>query len=197
MSGPSILRHSLCTEPTLVKKRWPPMSKRNPLYSTVRAMPPTCPSFSRTMGERPRRARTYAAVSPAGPPPMTTCFRSDIKTRSRRPGADEHHEELRVIPQPIILHPGTSSPDPYTLTRGDPWARSVRVAVAVAPALLGGARAVASVDAPVRFAQDHFLVLPAVAGCTSRCGSPSGSLVRWPRPWWRCGASCRWGTVCC
>src|SRR6188508_906636 len=103
MSGPSILRHSFCTDPTLVKKRWPPMSKRNPLYSTVRAMPPTCPSFSRTMGERPRRARTYAAVSPAGPPPMTTCLRSDIKTRSRRPGADEHHEDLRGIPQPLIL----------------------------------------------------------------------------------------------
>ena len=34
---------------------------------------------------------------------MTTCLRSDIKTRSRRPGADEHHEDLRVIPQPLIL----------------------------------------------------------------------------------------------
>ena len=34
---------------------------------------------------------------------MTTCFRSDIKTRSQKPGADEHHEDLRQIPQPIIL----------------------------------------------------------------------------------------------
>jgi hypothetical protein len=34
---------------TLVKKRWPPMSKRQPSRSTVRLMPPTTESASRTV----------------------------------------------------------------------------------------------------------------------------------------------------
>src|ERR1051326_4664340 len=55
-----------------VKNRWPPMSKRNPWWRIVWARPPTCVSCSKTIVGTPRRVRSYAAVSPAGPAPITT-----------------------------------------------------------------------------------------------------------------------------
>ena len=48
---------------------------------------------------------------------MTTCLRSDIKTRSRRPGADEHYEDLRGIPQPLILPASAATLHVPMLTR--------------------------------------------------------------------------------
>src|SRR3954452_24322594 len=60
---------------TLVKKRWPPMSNRQPSRSTVRLIPPTTESASRTVEVMPYRVTSsYAAVSPAGPAPMITTF---------------------------------------------------------------------------------------------------------------------------
>jgi hypothetical protein len=41
---------------TLVKKRWPPMSKRQPSRSTVRLMPPTTSSASSTVAVPPALA---------------------------------------------------------------------------------------------------------------------------------------------
>ena len=57
---------------TLVKKRWPPMSNRQPSRSTVRLIPPTTVSSSTTTTGSPASASWRAAVSPAGPAPMTT-----------------------------------------------------------------------------------------------------------------------------
>jgi hypothetical protein len=48
--------HSSSTAATFVKKRWPPMSKRQPSRSTVRLMPPTTVSDSSTVERMPRRA---------------------------------------------------------------------------------------------------------------------------------------------
>ena len=41
------------TSSNFVKKRWPPMSNRKPLYATVRACPPTCWSCSSTTLDTP------------------------------------------------------------------------------------------------------------------------------------------------
>src|SRR5688572_32012862 len=56
------------------------MSNLKPLYSTLRARPPTCASCSRTTTGTPRRVSSYAAVRPAGPAPMTTTGASDGDT---------------------------------------------------------------------------------------------------------------------
>src|SRR5918996_342348 len=62
--------HRFSTGLTLVKNRWPPMSKRQPSRSTVRLMPPTTESASRTVLVCPALASWYAAVrrSTAAPP---------------------------------------------------------------------------------------------------------------------------------
>src|SRR5919198_962027 len=101
-SGPSIDRHSSLTADTFVKNRCPPMSKRKPLYSTVRAMPPTCESFSNTWTGCPCAASRYAAVRPAGPAPMTTWGAreddSDMRVAAHAVAAQEANEEERVVP---------------------------------------------------------------------------------------------------
>src|SRR5262245_61318454 len=71
-SGPRISNQRSLTGFTLVKKRWPPMSKRHPLRTAVRLIPPTTLSASRTVGATPRLVSMYAAVRPAGPAPMMT-----------------------------------------------------------------------------------------------------------------------------
>ena|ERR1700733_6711292 len=48
------------------------MSKRKPLYSTVRASPPTTASCSSTTHPTPKFDSSYAAVNPAGPAPRIT-----------------------------------------------------------------------------------------------------------------------------
>src|SRR5690242_13921053 len=55
------------------------MSKRHPSRTAVRLMPPTTTSDSSTVDVAPRFESMYAAVSPAGPAPITTisCGRSD------------------------------------------------------------------------------------------------------------------------
>src|SRR6478672_8580220 len=76
-SSPMISSQRSLTSLDFVKKRCPPRSKRKPSGSTtVLAMPPTCSSASRTMTFLPALASRYPAVSPAGPPPSTTCGRS-------------------------------------------------------------------------------------------------------------------------
>src|SRR5215831_593378 len=57
------------------------MSKRNPLYSTVRDRPPTYSrSASSTTTSCPTLPSRYAVVSPAGPAPTTSVF---LRGRSR------------------------------------------------------------------------------------------------------------------
>src|ERR1700730_9277032 len=75
-SGPRISCHSSETAGTFVKKRWPPMSKRQPSRSTVRLMPPTVVSASSTVARAPFVASMRAAVRPAGPAPMMTMWLS-------------------------------------------------------------------------------------------------------------------------
>jgi hypothetical protein len=48
------------------------MSNRQPSRTTVRLIPPTIPSASRTVGRRLADTSSYAAVRPAGPAPMMT-----------------------------------------------------------------------------------------------------------------------------
>src|SRR4051812_23912588 len=57
---------------TLVKNRWPPMSKRQPSRWAVREMPPTMSSASMIVLGTPCLWNWNAAVRPAGPAPMTT-----------------------------------------------------------------------------------------------------------------------------
>src|ERR1019366_687821 len=71
-SGGRISCQNSSTGLTLVKNRCPPMSKRQPSRSTVRLMPPTTLSCSTMTTGSQAPASRYAAVSPAGPPPMTT-----------------------------------------------------------------------------------------------------------------------------
>jgi hypothetical protein len=52
-SEPRISCHRSSTGFTFVKKRWPPMSKRQPSRSTVRLIPPTTESPSRIVLEAP------------------------------------------------------------------------------------------------------------------------------------------------
>src|SRR5215211_3421614 len=59
------------TSRLLVKKRWPPRSKRKPSRTSVRASPPTMWSASKTTTRWPAWASMYPAVSPAGPAPST------------------------------------------------------------------------------------------------------------------------------
>jgi len=75
--------HGASTAGTLVKKRCPPMSKRQPSRSAVRLMPPTIASPSSTVTGTLRWTSCYAAVSPAGPAPMATMF-GGFFTRLRR-----------------------------------------------------------------------------------------------------------------
>src|SRR5712691_9971693 len=59
----------------LEKNRCGPTSKRQPMNSRVRAMPPTCRgSFATTVTGVPCRVSSYAADRPAGPAPMTTTW---------------------------------------------------------------------------------------------------------------------------
>ena len=71
-SFPSSSHQRAWTAGSCVKNRCPPISKRNPLYSTVRARPPTVLSASSTVTWWPLPARRYAAVRPAGPAPQIT-----------------------------------------------------------------------------------------------------------------------------
>src|SRR3954447_16829873 len=71
-SGPRISNQRSSTGCTLVKKRWPPMSKRQPSRSAVRLIPPTTVSASSTVEVTPRLFSMYAAVRPAGPAPTIT-----------------------------------------------------------------------------------------------------------------------------
>src|SRR6266540_1436491 len=71
-SGPRISNQRSSTGCTFVKKRWPPMSNRQPSRIAVRLMPPTTVSDSRTVDVTPRLVSMYAAVRPAGPAPMMT-----------------------------------------------------------------------------------------------------------------------------
>ena len=71
-SAPRISNQRSSTGVTLVKNRWPPMSKRHPSRSTVRLIPPTTESASRTVAVAPALESMYAAVRPAGPAPMIT-----------------------------------------------------------------------------------------------------------------------------
>lgn len=67
----SVQKSSTCWD--LEKKRCPPISNRKSLYRAVFEIPPTyLESASKTQTERPFLARRYAAVSPAGPAPITT-----------------------------------------------------------------------------------------------------------------------------
>src|SRR5689334_83882 len=89
------------------------MSKRNPLYSTVRAMPPTCASCSTTRTGRPWVTSWYAAVRPAGPAPMIMTgadfARGAVSSGSRggsgwtvislRVAAQKSDQEKRVVPR--------------------------------------------------------------------------------------------------
>jgi len=61
-----------------VKKRCPPISKRQPSAVAVRLIPPTTVSDSSTVLCTPRLFRTYAAVRPAGPAPMITILWSAV-----------------------------------------------------------------------------------------------------------------------
>ena len=56
---------------TLVKKRWPPMSNRQPSRSTVWLMPPTTSVASRTVRVA-RLAELVGRREAGGPAPMTT-----------------------------------------------------------------------------------------------------------------------------
>src|SRR5688500_13741322 len=73
------------------------MSNRNPLYSTVRARPPTSLSFSRITTGTPRVVSSYPAARPAGPAPITTtedggcCFSLFIKVPRERDVQLERH----------------------------------------------------------------------------------------------------------
>src|SRR5215510_4023129 len=67
---------------TLVKKRWPPRSKRYPSRTAVLAIPPTWSSASSTTTGRPFLASRYPAVSPAGPAPRITVGFSRISGRA-------------------------------------------------------------------------------------------------------------------
>src|SRR5215211_2366628 len=84
-SGPRISNHRSSTGCTLVKKRWPPMSKRQPSRSAVRLIPPTTVSASSTVDVTLRLLSMYAAVRPAGPAPTITTLGVD---RSSAAGAD-------------------------------------------------------------------------------------------------------------
>ena len=108
-SSPRISSQSACTGSIFVKKRCPPMSKRNSLYRTVREMPPTASSASRTVVRTPAFDSRYPAVRPAGPAPMmTTCSpgRSGATTRgggvsaprSSVTGSEEEMQLSVVVP---------------------------------------------------------------------------------------------------
>ena len=53
-------------------QRWLPMSTRTPSTSMLPAIPPTRDAASWTTTDRPARASRQAAISPAGPAPITT-----------------------------------------------------------------------------------------------------------------------------
>ena len=86
-SSPRISCQNSSTGVTLVKKRCPPTSKRHPSRSTVREIPPTTSSASSTTGRRPARTNSYAAVSPAGPAPMTTTSSARSPTKPAKSGS--------------------------------------------------------------------------------------------------------------
>src|SRR3954447_18806988 len=83
-AGPRMSNHRSLTGFTLVKNRWPPMSKRQPSRTAVRLIPPTTRSASSSVGFTPRLVSMYAAVSPAGPAPMmtTSCATSCAPSRA-------------------------------------------------------------------------------------------------------------------
>src|SRR5438876_1841982 len=93
----------------LEKNRWGPTSKRQPMNSSVRAMPPTCRgSFSTTVTGVRCRVSSWAADNPAGPAPITTtCLVAPGEVTSAMP----HRSNSGW---PTLLHPpgGPSLPCP-------------------------------------------------------------------------------------
>src|SRR5574337_1518478 len=82
----------------LEKKRWPPMSNRNPRHSSVREIPPTRDSCaSSTTTRAPVLARRYAAVSPAGPAPTTATSGASVMLEDP---ISRHVVNLPVSPEP-------------------------------------------------------------------------------------------------
>ena len=110
------------TRDTLVKNRCPPMSKRQPSRSTVRLIPPTTSSASKTRTGSPCRSSSYAAVSPAGPAPMidgAVLLAHAVRALRRRPvscgSADTRSAPDLTCPcgvnVPGAPAPGTATPD--------------------------------------------------------------------------------------
>ena len=73
-------------------RRWLPMSTRTPSTSMLPAIPPTRDAASWTTTDRPARASRHAAISPAGPAPITTT------------------SELTDAGRPPVLAPGSRGP---------------------------------------------------------------------------------------
>src|SRR6202140_5429785 len=87
ISSPSTSVQSASISALLEKNRWGPTSNRQPMNSSVRAIPPTCRgSFSTTVTGVPWRVSSKAAQSPAGPGPITTtCLVAPGEFRSAMP----------------------------------------------------------------------------------------------------------------
>ena len=103
-SWPRISNHRSLTGLTLVKKRWPPMSKRQPSRTAVLLMPPTTWSASRMVDATPRLVRTYAAVRPAGPAPITT---TSWRAASSPAGSGTALDEVSVTRKSLRCGSGT------------------------------------------------------------------------------------------
>ena len=72
---------------TLVKKRWPPMSKRQPSRSTVRLMPPTTSSASSTVRRDPGLGQLVGGGEPGGAGADDDDVADRVGLRRRRGGA--------------------------------------------------------------------------------------------------------------
>src|ERR1700723_268623 len=86
--------HQFITRSDLEKKRCPPISMRLPLWRMGREMPPISWLASSTMGwTSERRRNSRAAVSPAGPAPMSKAVlgMNTPAAYDRRPQNDEAH----------------------------------------------------------------------------------------------------------
>src|ERR671911_335599 len=101
------------------------MSNRQPSRTSVRLMPPTTESASRTVLVTPDLASSYAAVRPAGPAPMMTprgpeasgrgrAFLSVLLTSPGIPSAVGRAEPLyRSRPSRLPLRPATGGHADY------------------------------------------------------------------------------------
>src|SRR6266511_6159423 len=120
-SGPRISNQRSSTGCTFVKKRWPPMSNRQPSRIAVRLMPPTTVSDSRTVDVTPRLVSMYAAVRPAGPAPMMTTLGDAVGSVVTQAapswrfgagmdavGASGDHDSLRAAAAAALLRPRAS-----------------------------------------------------------------------------------------